>query len=447
MQPSLQNLEKIAIKDKAYNSLPKTPGVYIFWKKNTPIYVGKAINLRSRVSSYFSNQLEPKTARMVREADSIAFIKVTSELEALLLEAKLVRKNMPQYNITLKDDKHPLYIVITNEKYPRVITARKSDLKILKTRAIYGPFPSAGNIRSVLKHIRRVFPFSDHKLTKRACLYSHIGLCDPCPSEIEQISDMNKRSAERTAYLKNLKNIKAILDGRLIKVRSDLQKKMETFSKEENYESAIAIREKIKKFEYITQPQIPTENYLENPNLYEDIRRKEIKSLQSIVKRYIAGIGYLKRIECFDIAHLAGTNPTASMVTFVNGEKETRFYRHFKIYQKKGASDTDSMKEVIKRRKKHFGDWGIPNLIVVDGGKAQVGIFIRELDSTGIPVVGLAKRFETLVVPTIYYDTIKLREYRVPKGPALNLIQRIRDEAHRFARKYHHKLIAKALIS
>jgi excinuclease ABC subunit C len=133
------------------------------------------------------------------------------------------------------------------------------------------------------------------------------------------------------------------------------------------------------------------------------------------------------------------------MVTFVNGEPEKNYYRHFKIRQLESQNDYASMKEVIDRRKNHFADWGKPDLIIVDGGKGQVSVFLRELAGEKIPVVGLAKRFETLVIPVYTDGTIALKEYRFPRGAALNLVQRIRDEAHRFARTYHHKLISKSL--
>lgn len=457
MQKLPESLDKLQLKPDLYKSLPETAGIYVFWGGNTlrargpkgrrPIYIGKAINLKRRVSSYFDLHLEPKTARMVSEANQLSFIRVTSELEALLLEARLIRYYLPQYNIAAKDDKHPLYIIITNEIYPRVITGRKTDLKNQKNKAIYGPFPSSTSVRSVLRMLRRIFPYSDHKIGKRGCIYSHIGLCNPCPSEVMKIPDPKIREGERKRYLGNLRKVKAILDGKVVSVRGELEKEMGILSKNQEYEEASKVRDQIKRLEYITQPQIPTEYFIENPNLYQDVRAKELRQLKTILEKYHLKTGRLTRIECFDIAHLAGTSPTASMVTLIDGEIDKKYYRHFKIYQKKGNSDVDSMKEVIKRRKNHLVDWGKPDLIIVDGGKAQVGVFIRELEGEGIPVVGLAKRFETLVIPVKTDDTLALKEYKVSRGPALNLIQRIRDEAHRFARVYHHKLVSRELTS
>lgn len=452
MENLAENLPKILLtQDRSdrlavAKNMPESPGIYVFFKNTKPIYVGKAINIKRRVTSYFDLDLEPKTSRMISEADSISFIQVTSELEALLLEARLIRKYMPQYNIAAKDDKHPLYILITKEKYPRVITARKGGDKI-PNLAFFGPFPASNNVRTVLRMLRRIFPFSDHKIGSRGCLYSHIGLCKPCPNEIENLKTPSERVNARKIYLQNIRRIKAVLSGKFDGVKKELGREMDLLSKGQKYEEAAEIRNKIKSLDYITQPQIPTEFFMQNPNLYEDIRRRELKDLSKILNRFSMNVGSLARVECFDIAHLAGTNPTASMVTFVKGDADKEFYRHFKIRQTKGGSDVDSLREVIKRRINHLADWGKPDVIIVDGGKPQVSVFVRELQDYGIPVVGLAKRFETLVIPVRDGATLNLKEYKVPRGNALNFVQRIRDEAHRFARRYHHALISKELVS
>lgn len=446
MQGLPKDLKKFSKKANFRDELPETAGVYVFFKAKNPIYVGKAVNLKRRVLSYFDLNLEAKTATMVKESDSISFIKVTSELEALLLEAKLIRFYMPRYNIAAKDDKHPLYIIITNDKYPQVLSCRKLVAK--KYKWAYGPFPSASSVRFVLRMIRKIFPYADHKVGKRGCLYSHIGLCDPCPSVIELKAKSKERRAMRKQYLRNVRKIKFILDGKINKVRRGLEKEMGELSQIQEYEAAAKVREQIRRIEYVTQPQTPAEFFLENPNLYSDIRQKELSELGVIIKYSpTRGVGELRRIECFDIAHLAGTKPAASMVTFTDGEPDKKFYRHFRVRQKKGNSDVDSLKEIIKRRIKHLEDWGKPDLMIVDGGKPQVGVFVREIEGFGIPVVGLAKRFETLVVPIKYDGTLGFKEFRLPRGHVLNLVQRVRNEAHRFARSYHHKLISRELTS
>lgn len=405
-----EKLTKIPLEDR--RSLPESPGVYFFYHGDRIIYIGKAINLKRRVSSYFDLDLEPKTAKMISEADAIGTVKATSELEALLLEARLIRSYLPHYNIAAKDDKHPLYIVITKEKFPRVITARKN--------GDFGPFPNSANVRSVLRMLRRIFPYSDHKVGKRACFYSHIGLCNPCPNVTETQND-------RKIYLKNIRRIKAVLSGKFDGVKNELSKEMEIFSKSERFEEAADIRNKINSLDYITQPTMPTDFYMENPNLYEDQRNIEIQELKKLT-----GIKNLHRIECFDIAHLSGTNPTASMVTFIDGEADKSLYRHSKIKKAKGGDDYDSMREVARRRQLHYKDWGRPDLVIVDGGKGQMKAF-----DVNVPVAGIAKHPDRLIVGE---DKIKLT------GPALNLVSRMRDEAHRFARRYHHALISKEIL-
>lgn len=446
MQDLLESLTRIKIVPKFYRDLPESAGVYLYLKNKVPIYVGKAINLRRRVASYFDFNLGSKTAKMIGEADSLSYIKVDSELETLLLEARLIKKYMPYYNVQAKDDKHPLYIQITKEEFPRIITVRKVDLYKNPALAVYGPFPSSSNVRLVLRMIRRIFPYSDHKIGKRACLYSHIGLCNPCPSEILNTKDVGLRIELETRYRKNIRNIRAILGGKISKVRTDLIKEMDALSVNRKFENAAVIRDQVARLEYITRPQIPSDFYIQNPNLLSDIRKKEVADLKKILQIYFPGLESVNRVECYDIAHLYGVNPTASMVTFINGEPEKRYYRHFRIRQKKGSDDYASMKEVIDRRRKHFDDWGRPDLIIVDGGKGQVSVFLRELENESIPIIGLAKRFETLVIPSNFEQTLVFKDYRLPKGFILNFVQRVRDEAHRFARVYHHKLVQKDLI-
>ncbi len=398
-------------------NLPETPGVYTFLSEKVPIYVGKAINLKTRVASYFDNKLFLKTKRMVETADEIIFTRVTSELEAFLLEAKLIRQNQPKYNVISKDDKHPLYITITKDDFPKVITSRRE--------GTFGPFPNSEAVKSVLRLIRRVFPYSDHKIGKRACIYSHMGLCKPCPNEI-------KSKEEQKEYLLNIKRIKLILSSKFIKIQKDLEKEMELASNEQNFEKAIVLREQINKLNYITQPKTTSDAFVENPNLVEDIRNSEIKNLKLLLTKNLKlKIKNLTRIECYDVSHLAGVKAAASMVVFINGEAEKSEYRHFKIMQNNTRSDFDSMKEISKRRMANT--WDKPNLVIVDGGLSQIKAF-----DVPFSVVGIAKNPDRLIFP----DGNKVRL----QGPTLQLVSRIRDEAHRFARRLHHKLITKSYI-
>lgn len=373
---------------------------------------------------------------MMSVANFISFIQVNSELEALLLEAQLIRKYTPHFNIQLKDDKHPLYIIITKEEFPRVITARKTDIYKGSILAAYGPFPSSLSVHTVLKMIRRIFPYSDHKIGKRGCLYSHIGLCDPCPSDIVSIKNLELKNLARKKYKKNIVNIKKILDGRIKSLERELEREMRILSEKEDFEKAAEVRNKINRLDYITRPQIPSDFYIENPNLYSDQRNLEIQEFKETLLKNGLKIRSLERIECFDIAHLSGSSAAASMVTFIKGEADKSFYRHFRIKIAKGGDDYNSMREVAKRRNPHSKDWGIPDIVVVDGGIGQVKAFSENFNLS--PVVGIAKHPDRLVVGD---NKIIL------KGNVLNLISRIRDEAHRFARRYHHNLIIKSLLN
>lgn len=415
--------------------LPEVAGVYTFWKDKTPIYIGKSVNLKSRLNSYLAITLGVKTAKMVSEADEVTFIEVNSDLESLLLESFLIKKHKPKYNIVLKDDKHALYIIITKEEFPRVLAVRKIISGDLKPQAFFGPFPSSTNVKIILKMIRKIFPYSDHKISKRPCLYSHLGLCSPCPNAAVQSTDYELL---RKQYRNNIRNIKLVLSRKFSVVRNSLEKDMDKLSKLQKYEEAKIVRDRIKTLDYITQEKISVEQFLENPNLTEDVRKMEIDNLKSILNLGSIDVQTLERIECFDNAHLSGVSATASMVVLINGEKENSEYRHFKVKQKNGQSDYDSMREISNRRFRNIEKWGRPDLIVVDGGLGQVKIFNEVFKISKIPVVGIAKHPDRLVFP----DGKKIRL----TGLSLQIVSRIRDEAHRFARRLHHKLLSKKLL-
>ncbi|OGM12407.1 hypothetical protein A2Z22_04510 [Candidatus Woesebacteria bacterium RBG_16_34_12] len=460
MISNIFRLNKIDFSKNNLNSVPEIPGIYIFWKENSALYIGKAINLKKRIASYFSLNLYEKTKRLIREVNYFSFIKVNSNLESLLLEAYLIKKIKPKYNVSLKDDKNYLYIKITNEKYPRVLTARKKDEDI-KDILFIGPFPSANNVKIFLKSIRKIFPYSDHNLQKNKCLYSQIGLCDPCPSEIEIINNLDEKYLKIKEYKKNISLLKNLLKRRVKSIRKYLFREMKYYSRLQKFEKALDLKTKIENLDYITQATIPVKYYIENPNLYEDIRKKELNELKKMINQFYNlkyeifknKVNYLKklnRIECYDISHFSGNFTSASMVTFINGVPEKNLYRYFRIKQKLGGSDTDSLKEVALRRLKYLHIWGSPDLVIVDGGKAQVSAFTKIFKEYNIPVVGLVKGKKESLVININLNNRKNNDnfsvIKIPYGNALNLVQRIRNEAHRFAQKYHHHLFNKSLI-
>lgn len=421
---------------------PETPGVYQFRDANGHIlYIGKAKNLRNRLKSYTALKLHPKTARMVSDARTITVIEVESEFEALLLEANLVRSNMPLYNIELKDDKSPLYIGITKEEFPRILTLRQTDLKTIELKYTFGPYVDGRSTKYVLRLLRRIFPFSQHKIGKRGCIYSQIGLCNPCPNVIHKIEDPAERGRQKEMYLGNVKRIRLVLSGKLRNLQTMLYREMREVAKTERYEEAQTIKNQIERLNAMIVGRPKTADYVRDPNLLNETREKEAEELLRLLENHLS-VEKLSRIECFDVAHLSGTNPTASLVTFIDGEPAKEYYRHFKIKrQSVQNNDVMSMKEVLTRRMKHETDWGLPDLIIIDGGKPQIAA-AHEIIGDRVPIVGLAKRYETLV----FFVNGKFIERRLPQNGAKNLVVRLRDEAHRFARRLHHNLVTKTLL-
>ncbi len=415
---------------------PRFPGIYIFLnKKKKPLYIGKAKILKNRLISYFSTHLFGKTLNLVGKTKYFTTITVNSEIEALILEAKLIKLFKPVYNISQKDDKQPLYIVITKEIYPRIIAARNIQNKN-NLQNYYGPFPSSKNVYTVLSILRKIIPFSTHKLSNRSCVYSQMGLCNPCPSYIESLKIENKRKYLKKDYLRNINTIKNILNGNTSKINKILIGNIIYYSKLLNFEKALYYKNILDSLNYITTPVNNTDSYISNPNFINDIRNKQLDDLTNLIKKYFVLENKIKRIECYDISHISGKFTSASMVTFIEGLPDKSLYRRFKILHRSKTDDYSSLREVAERRKKHIADWGLPDLMIIDGGIGQIKQFIDHYKNLNIPVIGIEKRYETLVIP-YKNNFIKLNLNR----DNLTLIINIRNEAHRFAKKYHKKLL------
>jgi excinuclease ABC subunit C len=436
------------------NNLPNVPGVYKYFdSEGNVIYVGKAKNLRNRVKSYFRIKFDgdTKTKALVENISNVEYVEVSTELEALILEEKLVKKYQPRYNILLKDDKSFLYIVIRSDKvkvgqveidYPVIFSARKTDLN---PKDIYfGPYPRAEVAKYVLRSLRKIIPFRDCSKTKfrnyqkigQPCLYGHIGLCQaPCIGKLS-----------KTDYLRDVSKVKRFLDGNFRKIIEDTVKEMKLASKSEDFEKAAKLRDIIKKFEYLTINASKIDSIIENPLLIEDIISA---SLDNLLKYFPHLKEYPERIECYDISNISGKEATASMTVAINGRVTNNEYRRFKIKFKDSPDDFEMMREVLRRRFKRAlidDSWKLPNLIVLDGGKGQLSAGVRVMEELGIEVamISIAKKEEIL----IYFDGKEFIEVRLPKtDESLKLIQRLRDEAHRFAKKYHHELRLKKLLS
>jgi len=333
------------------------------------------------------------------------------------LEANLIKTHQPVYNNQLKDDKDYIYIKITTDKFPKVLAARKRDLT--DSKEFFGPFPSSSKVRATLKFLRRVFPYSNCKPNqKRPCLYFHLGLCPGvCTGFINQ-----------NDYRKNIRGIILFLKGDRQKIVSDLERQLKTFSKKLEFEKASVLQTQIEFINYVTKPSRYFEHFV--PDL-EDIRNKEMQDLAKEI-----GLPKIPtRIECYDISNIGGSDATGSMVVFTDGIADHDEYRRFKIKNVVGINDTAMIAEVIERRLKN--NWSPPDLIVVDGGKGQLNAALAVLkkNTKEIPIISLAKRLEEIYIPG-NLKPLKLSR----QNHALKLIQRLRDEAHRFAITYHRKL-------
>ncbi|GAC1388249.1 MAG: excinuclease ABC subunit UvrC [Candidatus Saccharimonadales bacterium] len=429
--------------------LPKAPGVYFHKNaKGEIIYVGKAAVLNNRVRQYFqkSRSRDPKTEALVAEIVDLDWMVVESELEALFLEGEMIRRYMPRYNILLRDDKSMVYIRINyDEDYPTVSTTRRP----LDDGARYfGPYLSTQSVRQALKSLRRAFPFATKRIPgqKRASLQYHLGL-DPGLEE-------GRTSLE--AYRTNLRRLMAIIEGKRQGVEKELERDMRRAAKAKDFEAAAAYRNQLFALRNLTRQVIFSDK--EFLDISKDHALGELVDLLSLDK-------FPQRIEGYDISHMQGTDVVASMVVFTNGVSNKGQYRKFKT-KKDQNNDFYNMYETLKRRLSHKNvqAWGKPNLVLIDGGKGQLDAAIRarnEMGCSAIPFIGLAKREEQIVIQkatsnvTLSESTLqKLGGYltesddfiliNVPHSTNIvKLLQRIRDESHRFAVSYHSVLKVK----
>jgi len=389
--------------------LPTKPGVYVYKDLSGLIlYVGKAKNLKNRVKSYFQSdiRLSPKTAQLVSRIHTIEYIEVASEIEALLLESQLIKKFKPHYNIAAKDDRSPYYIHITTEKNLKPVINHDSK------SAIAGPFLNGLTARQILKSFRRIAPYH----TETPCFYRHLGLCNPCP---------NSENFDINVYKSNIQKLKSLLKGNFSAVSRKLKSQMQQASKSRDFENAALIRNQIKNLEYLLTKPVSANEYIVNPYLLEDKRQEALENLKILGNN-------LHRIEMYDISNLSGTAATGAMTVAIDGALAPREYRHFTIKTIATPNDVMMMKEMLERRLKRV-DWPKPDLIVLDGGKSQLSIVDRITEGDTIPIFALAKQDE--IIFDVNNHQIKLDR----SNTGLQLLQLLRDEAHRFSRRLHHK--------
>lgn len=409
--------------DVIIKELPLTSGVYLMKDiKGHVIYVGKAINLRRRVQSYFrKNHANIKTDLLLKHIKDIEVIQTHSQAEALILEASLIKKYQPKYNIELKDSKSYPYICITKEQFPLISIIRLAQPEQKKKDCVYfGPYTDATLIREALNVIRKIFPFRCCEiLPKTACLYHDIGLCSaPC---------IGKISAQD--YRRQIKYIMKVLRGEKDSLYRDLTQQMQKAAQEKRFEQAGLFRDQLRAIGALYSSNADVNHF------------KEIEQLQLMLNLERLP----QRIECIDISTTMGIATVGSLVSFLNGKPDKTQYRKFRIKDVSGIDDFQSVAEVVRRRYSRLKreQKTYPDLLMIDGGLGQLHAaqhVLKTLDIS-IPLISLAKKEE------IVFAVHKKKPIVLSKDSlALKLLQRIRDEAHRFAITYHRFLRSKKTL-
>lgn len=423
--------------------LPKSPGVYFHKDKNGEIiYVGKAAVLRNRVRQYFqkSRFRDPKTDALVSEISDVDWMVVESEIEALFLEAEMIRRYMPRYNILLRDDKAMSYIRIDyDSEYPTVTTTRRP----LDDGARYfGPYFSLQAVRQSLKLLRKIFPFATARPggQRRASLHYHLGL-DP---------GLEENRTTLAEYRANLRSLIAVIQGKRKSIIRQIERDMKSAAKDRQFERAAKLRNQLLWLQGLDRQVIFSDK--EFLDISKDHALGELVNLLSLP-------AFPQRIEGYDISHQQGSDVVASMVVFTNGVSNKAEYRKFKTKLDRN-DDYYNIHETLRRRlsERNRKAWRLPDLVLIDGGKGQLEAAIRARDESGcthIPFVGLAKREEQLVIHLsgsgVQLDQAVLaalggsltqsQDYVLVNLPhrtnLVKLLQRVRDESHRFAVSYH----------
>lgn len=381
--------------------LPDKSGVYFFKSGNDILYIGKATSLRDRVKSYFGKDLiqtrGPLLVDMVFKAGKLDWEVTDSVLEALILEASLIKKHQPYFNTKEKDDKSFNYVCITEEKLPKVVVIRGKNLRQEQYAKAYGPFTSGTQLREALKIIRRIFPFLDDKSKNYIEFYRQINL----------VPDLN----DHKLYLQNIRNIKLFFSGKKKQIFRNLKKEMHAYSKKREFEKAGEIKRQLFALQHIN----------------------DIALMKNSLETRTSHLEPNFRIEAYDIAHMGGKNMVGVMVVVEDGEPAKSEYKKFKIRTQSNANDTGALSEVLTRRLAHT-EWHYPDLIVVDGSTAQINATKAVLAKykLAIPLVAVVKD-ERHKPKDILGDKIIVSKYK-------RAILLANSEAHRFAIAYHKKM-------
>jgi excinuclease ABC subunit C len=420
-------------------TFPTTPGVYLMKDDaGRVIYIGKAKNLRSRAGSYFLKGAEQewRTADWVREICDLDYIECESEVDALLVESRLIKDVQPKYNKESKDDKtFPYLMITTREDFPRVEVTREPREKGVK---LYGPFANAGDLRGAVQVLQRIFKFRTCSLDIeesdeqwrwfRPCLLASINQCTaPCNLRIDKES-----------YRRDIRRLQMFLDGKKTSLLKQMRRDMQEAAKNLEFEVAARLRDEIRMLETLDQRgDLDTHA---QPEVFFIDPKKGLAGLRKVLKLEQTP----RTIEGIDIAHLGGAETVASVVQFIDGMPFKPGYRRYKIRGVKGVDDYRSIHEVVARRYRRMYDQAevYPDLLLIDGGKGQLNAALAAFRDQQIPrptMLSLAKRDEEIFLPE---ESEPLRLGR--SSFALRLLQYVRDESHRFAQHYHHMLRRKS---
>lgn len=416
---------------KKLKNLPLTPGIYLFKNdRGEVIYIGKAASLKKRVSSYWqTSHLDLKTPLLLAQIVDLNWIETDSEIEAIFLESEYIKRYKPVFNAREKDDKNFIYLKITTQEgYPIVSFVRRPN----DDRATYfGPFAASQAVRVAMKYLRRIFPyFTSASWQKASLLEQQIGLAPP--------PDISKGD-----YRKNIQRLLMVLRGQSKQLVTSLASEMKRSAKQHRFEQATIIRNQLAALKALSQKKVfgQTETF----DLSLDAALSELARM--------LGLGTApRRIEAYDISNFAGKDAVASMIVFSDGLPNLDQYRRFRMHTS-GPDDFKMIEETLSRRFKKTG-WPRPDLILVDGGKGQLTSALKVLAENGIKIatVGLAKRYEQIIQQAGWRNLSSeplsrswhektsgnFRIIDLPQASAtLQLLQRIRDEAHRFAVTYH----------
>ena len=405
------------IKDKIAK-MPQKPGVYYFLgEKGKILYIGKATSLRDRTRSYFSGDIEESRSKVIKDmtekAVDVDFEVTDSVLEALILEAHLIKTHKPRYNTIGLDDKSFNHLVITNEKWPRLITVREYDIEKKFTKKeikyLFGPFPKGGLFKEALKLIRKIFPYYDTKHPVEDML---AGQGRKKIEFNQQIGLYPNADLTKEEYGRSINHIKLFFEGKKKKLLKELEKEMKLFAKQEKFEKAKEIKRQIFALGHIQDVSL----------IGEEFKKPSVQAGNAST-----------RIESYDVAHISGGAMVGVMTVVENGIIDTNSYRKFKIKTVEGINDTAALSEVLIRRLNH-PEWQLPRLIVVDGAKAQINAMERVLKEAGvlIPVLGVVKD-----------EKHRPKEIRGSKELKFQFEREIllaNSEAHRFAINYHRNL-------